>query len=191
MADAALQAVARNVREARTRAGLSLEQLSARAQVSKGALVALEKAQGNPNLATLVRLADALGLPMSALVQGSSAGSVQIVEAAQVTPLWTGEHGGQARLMLTVPGPAPMEVWRWRLHPGETYPSHPHPAGVLETVSAVDGEMVLMVDGTEHTLAAGATAAFAADVPHAYRGAGTGPCELVMTVTLPAITRAS
>jgi transcriptional regulator with XRE-family HTH domain len=122
---AALRTVAHNVRAARTRAGLSPEELSRRAQVSTGALVGLEKAQGNPNLATLVRLADALGTSVSALMQGSPEGRVRVVAADTVAPLWTGERGSQARLMLTASGPAPVEVRRWRLEPGEEYPSHP------------------------------------------------------------------
>ncbi|MQM28242.1 helix-turn-helix domain-containing protein [Glycomyces albidus] len=183
--EAALRTVATNVKAARTRAGLSLDELGRRAQVSKGALVALEKAQGNPNLATLVRLADTLGVSVSALMQGPQDDRVRIVDAADTEPLWTGDRGGEARLMLTTPGPAPVEVWRWRLEPGETYPSHPHQAGVHETVSVVTGRMTLVVDGAEHDLGAGQTAAFAADAPHAYRGAGTGTCTLLMTVHLP------
>ncbi|AWT47146.1 MULTISPECIES: helix-turn-helix domain-containing protein [Streptomyces] len=181
----ALRTVAHNVRAARIRAGLSLEELGRRAQVSKGALVALEKAQGNPNLATLVRLADTLGISVSALMQGPHEGRVRIAAADAVAPLWTGERGSEARLMLTTSGPAPVEVWRWRLEPDEEYPSHPHQAGVVETVSVTAGRMVLVVDGTEHTLEAGQTATFDGDTPHTYRGAGTEPCHLIMTVHLP------
>ncbi|GGV93397.1 XRE family transcriptional regulator [Streptomyces gelaticus] len=183
---AALRTVAHNVRAARTRAGLSLEELSRRAQVSKGALVGLEKAQGNPNLATLVRLADTLGISVSALMQGPPEGRVRVVSADAVAPLWTGAKGSEARLVLTTSGPAPVELWRWRLQPGEEYPSHPHQAGVVETVSVTSGRMTLVVDGTEYPLEAGQTATFDGDTPHAYRGAGTGPCTLIMTVHLPA-----
>ncbi|MGW1410804.1 helix-turn-helix domain-containing protein [Streptomyces sp. NPDC002403] len=183
---AALRTVAHNVRAARTRAGLSLEELSRRAQVSKGALVGLEKAQGNPNLATLVRLADTLGIPVSALMQGPPEGRVRVVSADAVAPLWTGAKGSEARLVLTTSGPAPVELWRWRLQPGEEYPSHPHQAGVVETVSVTSGRMTLVVDGTEHPLEAGQTATFDGDTPHAYRGAGDGTCTLIMTVHLPA-----
>ncbi|MGW5770453.1 helix-turn-helix domain-containing protein [Streptomyces longwoodensis] len=182
---AALRTVAHNVRAARTRAGLSLEELGRRAQVSKGALVALEKAQGNPNLATLVRLADTLGLPVSALMQGPPEGRVRVVAADAVAPLWTGERGSEARLMLTTSGPAPVEVWRWRLEPGEEYPSHPHQAGVVETISVTAGRMTLLVDGAEHAVAAGQTATFDGSASHTYRGAGTETCHLVMTVHLP------
>ncbi|MFB8038402.1 helix-turn-helix domain-containing protein [Streptomyces sp. NPDC056004] len=182
---AALRTVAHNVRAARTRAGLTLDELSRRAQVSKGALVALEKAQGNPNLATLVRLADTLGISVSALMQGPSEGRVRVVTAGTVAPLWTGPQGGEARLMLTTSGPAPVEIWRWRLEPGEEYPSHPHQAGVTETISVTAGRMTLLVDGEEHPVEAGQTATFEGDAPHAYRGSGTGTCHLIMTVHLP------
>ncbi|MEW2305531.1 XRE family transcriptional regulator [Streptomyces sp. NPDC006655] len=184
-ADAALRTLAHNVRAARTRAGLSLDELGRRAKVSKGALVGLEKAQGNPNFATLVRLADTLGVSVSALLEGPAEGRVRVVSSDTVTPLWAGEQGGDARLMLTTSGPAPVEVWRWRLHPGEEYPSHPHQAGVAETVSVTAGRMVLVVDGTEHPVAAGQTATFDGDVPHTYRGAGDATCHLIMTVHLP------
>ncbi|MFK0297073.1 helix-turn-helix domain-containing protein [Streptomyces sp. NPDC090442] len=182
---AALRTVAHNVKAARARAGLSLDELSRRAQVSKGALVGLEKAQGNPNLATLVRLADTLGISVSALMQGPPEGHVRIVAADNVAPLWTGRQGSQARLMLTTSGPAPVEVWRWQLEPDEEYPSHPHQSGVVESVSVTAGRMTLVVDGTEHTVEAGQTATFDGDAPHAYRGAGAGTCHLIMTVHLP------
>ncbi|WP_392673619.1 helix-turn-helix domain-containing protein [Streptomyces sp. LN785] len=183
--EAALRTLAHNVRSARTRAGLSLDELGRRAKVSKGALVGLEKAQGNPNFATLVRLADTLGVSVSALMDGPTEGRVRVVSASTVMPLWAGERGSEARLMLTTSGPAPVEVWRWRLEPGEEYPSHPHQAGVVETVSVTAGRMVLVVDGAEHPVEAGQTATFDGDAPHAYRGVGDEPCHLIMTVHLP------
>ena len=183
--EAALRTLAHNVRAARTRAGLSLDEFGRRAKVSKGALVALEKAQGNPNFATLVRLADTLGVSVSALMEGRTEGRVRVVSADTVMPLWTGERGSEARLMLTTSGPAPTEVWRWQLQPGEEYPSHPHQAGVVETVSVTSGRMILVVDGTEYPVEAGQTAAFDGDAAHAYRGTGTEACHLIMTVHLP------
>ncbi|HEX4701499.1 MAG TPA: XRE family transcriptional regulator [Pseudonocardiaceae bacterium] len=182
---AALRTIAHNVRAARTRAGLSLEELGRRAQVSKGALVALENAQGNPNLATLVRLADTLGISVSDLMQGPPEGRIRVVAADASAPLWTGERGSEARLMLTTAGPAPVEIWRWRLEPDDEYPSHPHQAGVVETINVTSGRMVLVVDGTEYTVQSGQTASFDGNVPHTYRGSGAETCHLIMTVHLP------
>ncbi|MBT2207133.1 XRE family transcriptional regulator [Actinomadura sp. NEAU-AAG7] len=181
---AALRTVAANVRAARRRAGLSLEELGRRAQVSKGALVALERAQGNPNLATLVRLADTLGVSVSDLMQGPPEGRVRIAASDTIAPLWTGAKGGEARLMLTTSTASPVEIWRWRLAPGEDYPSHPHRPGVVETISVTSGSMTLVLDGTEYPVNTGETATFNGDAPHAYRGTGTAPCHLIMTVHL-------
>ncbi|MFE2583913.1 helix-turn-helix domain-containing protein [Streptomyces sp. NPDC059378] len=183
--EAALRTLAHNVRAARTRAGLTLDELGRRAKVSKGALVGLEKAQGNPNFATLVRLADTLGISVSALMEGRREERARVVSADAVVPLWKGEHGSEARLMLTTGGPAATEVWRWTLEPGEEYPSHPHQAGVTETISVTAGQMVLVVDGVEYPVEAGQTATFDGDTAHTYRGSGTDTCHLIMTVHLP------
>ena len=189
MSDIALQFVARNVRAARTAAGLSLGALAARAEVSKGALVALEAARANPNLTTLVRLADALGQSVSSLLDSGREDLTILVDSDDVAPLWIGPSGGSARLLLTNPRPVPVEVWRWRLHPDERYDSHAHPAGVTETITILKGRMSLTVNHTRHELNAGATILFASDAPHTYQGAGRGPCELIMTVHLPGATR--
>lgn len=185
MNDATLENVARNVRAARAAAGLSLDALAARADVSKGALVALEGARGNPNLTTLVRLADALGRSVSSLMEDAREEPLTVVDAADVAPLWTGPQGGSARLLLTNPRPAPVEVWRWLLHPGERHASAAHPTGTTETLTVVRGQLRLVLGGAEHVLRAGTTTVFAADADHAYAGAGRGPCELLMTVHLP------
>ncbi|MFD0076231.1 helix-turn-helix domain-containing protein [Streptomyces sp. NPDC127166] len=173
------------MRTARNRAGLSLDELGRRAQVGKGALVGLEKAQGNPNFAPLVRLADTLGVSVSALLEGPAEDGVRVVTADAVAPLRTGRLGSEARLMLTTSGPAPVEVWRWTLEPDEEYPSHPHQAGVVETVSVTAGRMTLIVDGAEHTVEAGQSATFAGPAAHVYHGAGETACHLIMTVHLP------
>ena len=186
MNDATLEIVARNVRSARAAAGFSLDALAARADVSKGALVALEGGRGNPTFTTLVRLADALERSVSSLMEDSREEPVVVVDADDVAPLWTGPAGGTARLLLTNPRPTPVEVWRWRLHAGERHDSHAHQSGVTETLTVVRGQMLLVVSDTARPLRAGETTAFAADVAHAYEGAGRGPCELVMTVHLPA-----
>jgi len=185
MNDATLETVARNVRSARASAGLSLDGLAARADVSKGALVALEGARGNPNLTTLVRLADALGRSVSSLMDHTRHGELLVVDEDAVAPLWTGPAGGTARLLVTNPRPSPVEVWRWVLHPGERQDSKAHQAGVTETLTVLRGRLTLVLPAADHELAAGRTAVFAADVPHAYLGAGRGPCELLMTVHLP------
>jgi transcriptional regulator with XRE-family HTH domain len=181
---AAVHVVARNLRLARTRLGLTIDQLAARAGVSKGALVGLENAAANPNLATLVRLADALAMPVSELVAEPAGPDIRVVRPDDVEPLWRGEAGGTARLLLTTVGSSPVEVWRWRLVSGEPYTSEPHPSGFVETVTVIEGRLGLTLAGSESIVDGGSTATYRGDLPHAIRALGEGPCELLMTVHL-------
>jgi transcriptional regulator with XRE-family HTH domain len=180
-----MSAVAATVRRLRRDRGLSADQLAARAGISKGALVALENAAANPNLATLVRLADALGVPVSALVEQQDGRRVQVSDAAAIEPLWRGPAGGTLRLLVTTPTAAPVELWRWHLAAGESYESHPHPAGVVETVTVISGAVVITVDGAGYPAGAGQTVTFAADAEHSYRAGPDGDADLLMTVHLP------
>lgn len=183
---AVMSAVATTVRSLRRGRGLSVDQLAARAGVSKGALVALENAAANPNLATLVRIADALGVSVSTLVEPGTERRVLISDAATTEPLWHGPGGGSARLLLTTPTAAPVELWRWHLAAGEIYQSHPHPPGVVETVTVIEGTAVITVDNADYPVGAGLTVTFAADVAHSYRGGAGDGGDLLMTVHLPA-----
>ncbi|MEP7022661.1 MAG: helix-turn-helix domain-containing protein [Actinomycetota bacterium] len=181
-----MASVARTVRAIRRGRGLSADQLAARAGVSKGALVALENASANPNLATLVRLADALGVPVSELVGDTAGRAVRTFDPASCEPLWHGPDGGTARLILTTATAAPVELWQWDLGAGERYDSHPHPAGVVETLTVVRGSVLLVVDGASQPLGTGMSATYHADTGHSYQGGEPDGGWLLMTVHLPA-----
>lgn len=183
---AVMAGVARTVRALRRSRGLSADQLAARAGVSKGSLVALENAAGNPNLATLVRLADALGVPVTQLIGEPPGPPVRVYDAAQAPPLWQGPAGGTARVLVTTPTAAPVELWRWDLGPGESYQSHPHLAGLVETVTVISGTAVVTVDGTDYPLRPGLTAVYGGDAEHSFRGGEPEGGCLLMTVHLPA-----
>ena len=63
-----LAALGRAVREARERRGLSQEDLAAVVGTARGAVGALERGERDPSYDELLRLADAVGMPASALV---------------------------------------------------------------------------------------------------------------------------
>ncbi|MGB3328032.1 MAG: helix-turn-helix domain-containing protein [Thermomicrobiales bacterium] len=171
------------VRAERTRRQWSIDELVGVSGVSKGAIVAIENGATNPNLGTLVRLADALGLSVTDLLEPDRPEVVAVVEHASLAPLWQGDGDSAAALILTVPGRTPVEFWRWVLDAGERYESHPHPAGTRETVTVLAGSLTLEVGGRALTVPADATATFAADRAHAY-AAGDEPCTFLMTVHL-------
>src|SRR6266851_576506 len=92
-------ALARTVQSLRAERGWSLDQLAARSGVSKGVLVAVEQARSNPNLATLARISDAFGVPVTRLLEESDALEVRITGPDQSRVLWRGPAGGTGTII--------------------------------------------------------------------------------------------
>src|SRR5438552_15954889 len=105
-------AVARTLQALRADRGWSLDQLAARSGVSKGVLVALEQGRSNPNLATLARIGDAFGVPVTLLVELGGEPAVQISSPDASRVLWRGPPGGTGTIV-GAPDPASaVEPWR-------------------------------------------------------------------------------
>src|ERR1700728_3454798 len=66
--DEVLSSLAEGLREERTRAGLTLEQLAQRAELSTPYLSRLESGERQPSVAALLALSRALGVSMSTLL---------------------------------------------------------------------------------------------------------------------------
>ncbi|MEV5570622.1 XRE family transcriptional regulator [Spirillospora sp. NPDC052269] len=161
-------AVARTVRTLRGGHGWSLDELAERAGVSKGVLVNLEQARGNPNLSTLIRVSDALGVPLVRLVQVAEEPPIRLFPPARQAVLWHGESGGTGTLLAgTDPRPT-MELWRWELRPGELRESEAHKSGTKEIVHVEAGTLTLYVDGHAEPVPAGSAALFPGDRAHGY-----------------------
>ncbi len=183
--DLVSQALARNLKRLRTERGHTLDVLAARAGVSRGMIVQIEQARTNPSVATVVRLADALGVSIARLLDYDESAAVRIVTAEQAVPLWTGPQGGTGTLLNGVEAPGPLELWAWHLEPGEGYSSEAHPAGTVEIVRVETGELTLVHGDREHPVPAGSTASFDAGQAHGYRNNGAVPVRLTMVVSVP------
>lgn len=181
------QSLARNVKRWRTERGFTLDTLAARAGVSRGMLIQIEQARTNPSLGTVVKIGDALGVSITTLLDYARGPAVRIVPADQAVRLWSTESGSYNRLLAGTEAPGPLEMWDWRLMPGESSPADPHPAGTVELVHVTAGELTLTVDGVAHRVPAGASASFEAEVPHVYGNDGAVPMEMIMAVSVPPV----
>lgn len=175
-------ALARNLKTARAKRGLTLDQLSAAAGISKGMLVQMEQGRTNPSLATLLRLSAALGLPLARLVEVAETPEVRIVRGAEAPVLWRGDRGGAGRLLGGTDAPDIVELWDWVIQPGERIVSEPHEPGTMELVAVRSGRLALDLGGQQTLVDAGDTAIFRADLPHAYHAADDAPVTLTMVV---------
>ncbi len=160
--------IARNVALLRHDQRLSFEQLARRAGLSKGVVVQIERARSNPNIATLCRLASALGVAVVDLLAEDAGAGIQVVRSHEVPVLWRGPGGGTARLLAGTRGPDMLELWEWELRAGERYDGAAHAAGTREIIHVVAGGLAVEVDGQRVELAAGDGMTFAGDRRHAY-----------------------
>ena len=179
-------ALAANVREWRRRRGWSQSELAARAGLSKGMLVQVEQAQTNPSIATLCKLANALGIALVKLVEVTDEPVVRRITPADVAWLWRGRtKGSAAGLIAGVEAPVPVELWEWRIGARDGYDAIAHPSGTREFIYVLEGAAAVSVDGVEVVAVAGECAVFQADRPHRYASAHGRATRFVMVVVEP------
>jgi transcriptional regulator with XRE-family HTH domain len=177
------QAIANNVRAQRSHRGLTLDALAARSGVSRGMLVQVEQGRTNPSVSTLTRIASALGVTVARLVEVSDVPVVRVVDKADVV---TFDQGGvRARLLVGADSPMILELWDWRLGPGEHHDGDAHPPGTREMVTVLEGELTLTVYGRSYAIKTDDAVLFTADRPHRYANQGPDPLRLVMVVAEP------
>lgn len=179
------QSIARNAKRLRQARGFSLDLLAARAGVSRGILIQIEQARTNPSIGTLVKVADALGVSIAQLLDYADTPAVRITPADESVALWRTEGGSEGRLLAGTEAPGPLELWSWRLMPGEGHDSDPHPAGTAELVRVDEGVLTLLLDGHDYTIPAGATAHYESHVAHGYHNRGTVPTVITLVVAVP------
>ena len=186
--------IGRRVRTHRIDLGWTLDQLAARSGVSRRMLVNVEQGSTNPSIATLLRLSDALGIGLPALVDTGDDGAEPVVvhRDGEVAAMWSSSAGGSAVMVAGTAPPDVSELWDWRLGPGDTYRSEAHRAGTRELLHVLSGTVLLIVGGSEHRLRAGDAASFDGAVPHSYANASTArPARFSLAVYEPSLTRES
>lgn len=174
--DEALSSLAESLREERTRAGLTLEQLAQRADLSTAHLSRLESGDRQPSVAALISLSRALGVSMSTLL-GERRGTPAI--ATFPPGRVTHEANG-----LTIapcsgfPGSATLEALQISIN-ADRAPSEPARHRGEEWIYVVKGELRLEFDGQVHLLEAGSTVHFDANRPHRL-GTAHGTVEVIV-----------
>jgi len=164
--------------------GLTLEDLSRTAGVSKSMLSQIEREKANPTIAVAWRLANALGVDIAELLSSDvkKPDSIRILESHE-TPTLQGEHAGYTLRIL-----GPMELagkFEWyelTLAPNGSLVSGSHDPGTTEHLTLLQGSVELDVNEVIKKLKIGATARYAADLPHAIRNTGKSEAKALMVV---------
>ncbi|HYD95435.1 MAG TPA: XRE family transcriptional regulator [Noviherbaspirillum sp.] len=169
----------------RLKRGLTLEDLSRAAGVSKSMLSQIEREKANPTIAVAWRLANALGVGIEELLTGEKkeAELIHVLEPHE-TPTLPGNHAGYVLRIL-----GPMELagkYEWyelTLAPEGALVSNPHDPGTMEYVTLLHGAAEVEVDGVTKKLKAGGSARYQADRNHAIRNIGKTEAKALLVVT--------
>lgn len=180
-------AIGARIKQERQARGWTLDQLAEAASVSRRMVVSVEQGAVNPSLGTLLRLSDALGIGLPALVEAPAPRSVQVTRRGDGAQLWSGAAGGRGVLVAGTKPPDVVELWDWTLGPGDRQASGAHAAGTEELLHVLEGSITVDVDEEVITLGTGDAVAFPGDVDHAYANPHDEPARFSLTVFEPGV----
>ncbi|MES2899468.1 MAG: XRE family transcriptional regulator [Pseudomonadota bacterium] len=164
--------------------GLTLEDLSRIAGVSKSMLSQIEREKANPTIAITWRLANALGVAIGELL----AAETRVIETIRVldaheTPTLPGTHAGYT---LRILGPMDLagkyEWYELTLAPGGELASQAHDPGTTEHVTLLNGNIEIEVGADRRKLKTGGTARYPADQNHVLRNSGKSEARALLVV---------
>ena len=174
--------IANAIQRERSRKGLSLSALAAKAGLAKSTLSQLESGKGNPSIETLWAIAETLDVTFSTLFEVSKP-DVSLVRADEGARLGSDHSTFQTTLLANCPTGTRRDVYRVDLEPGTTRRSTPHPAGTFEHAILCVGEArVGPLEATE-MLRAGDYYRYPADRPHIYEATQAGTQMIVIMET--------
>jgi DNA-binding XRE family transcriptional regulator len=180
-------AIGVRVRQERQTRRWTLDQLAEAAGVSRRMVINVEQGSANPSVGTLLKLSDALGIGLPALVEPPAPRAVKVTRDGHGAVLWTGEHGGRGVLVAGTQPPDVVELWDWTLGVGDHHVSEAHVAGTKELLQVLEGTMRVEVAEQAVTLEAGDAVTFLSDVAHSYANASDLPARFSLAVFEPGV----
>lgn len=186
-AESLARAIGARVKQERKSRGWTLDQLAVSAGVSRRMVVNVEQGSVNPSVGTLLRLSDALGVGLPALVQPPNPLAAKLTPRGEGAVLWTGEQGGQGVLVAGTEPPDVVELWDWTLAAGEQHASGPHSDGTRELLHVQGGTVVVTVGNDSFELQAGDALSFRGDIAHAYANTTADSARFSLTVFEPGV----
>ena len=150
-------------------------------------VVNVEQGTANPSVGTLLRISDALGVGLPALVEPPQPKPVKVTRRGDGATLWSSDSGGRGVLVAGTKPPNVVELWDWTLCPGDGHTSEAHTPGTKELLQVHEGQLVIGVAGQSVTLEAGDAIAFPGDVAHSYAHIETRAARFSLTVYEPGV----
>jgi transcriptional regulator with XRE-family HTH domain len=167
--------------------GLSLQQLGERSDVSAAAIHKIEQGGMVPTITTLLKIAGALGRPVSYFVEedGGRDDLAVLTPAEETRPVYTSHKG---ITLNSISGPYARFLLagaRATVAPGASSGRKPMQHPGEELVHVTDGVLEFSVAGQAFAVGAGSTLHFRGDQPHTWRNPGDTAATAVWLALRP------
>lgn len=182
--EAEIARIGRLLRETRQRRGLTLEQVARSAGLTKGFASQVERGESSASLASLYRLCDSLGMPISSLFHSRSSGKVVRQSEARVVHVGGMSLEGRVR---TPPSERRSQVVEVSIDEGGSPPEDlwTH-EGELVTACITAGELEMRFPDRTVTLGAGDSITYSPAEPHAWWNPSANRATSVLFFHVPA-----
>ncbi len=175
-----------NLRRERARAGMSLDELAGRSGVSRTQLGQYELGRTVPAIGTTWRIAQALGVPFSALLATDTPSGLRVLRRADARVLSSADGRFTSRALFPLGEPHSAEFYELTLAPHSYEEADAHRRGTTENLVVTAGRLQLDVGGRSVAMGPGDAVLFRADVPHRYANLGAEPCVMYLVITYDA-----
>jgi transcriptional regulator with XRE-family HTH domain len=181
---AALHTLAATLQRLREQRGLTLEELTDRSGVSAATLSQLERGQGNPSFATLLKIANGLKVPVPVFFQSDTTDEGIVVRRPHRKRLVFSKDEGRTYELLSPDVKGAIEMLWVELEPGVWTEDERVAHEGEECLLVLEGRLEAHIGSSEpQVLEAGDSVYVRSDVPHSYRSN-----EAMRTVFIIAIT---
>lgn len=179
--------LARNLKQLREARGLTQAQVAKLAGVPRPTWSSLESGGGNPTLAVLIKVANALALTLEELLSAPREACRLYRAKDLLTRERAGGQGAPITLRQLLPDALPgLSLERLAFPAGARMTGVPHRAGTREYLACESGTLQLTVAGQEFVLAPGDVVVFRGDQKHAYANLAEKPTVAYSAVLLSA-----
>jgi transcriptional regulator with XRE-family HTH domain len=171
----------------RKRMGLSLQQLGERSDVSAAAIHKIEQGGMVPTITTLLKLASALGRPVSYFVEeeGGQDDVAIFTPADENRPVYTSHQGIDLSSISGPYGRFLLAGARATVAPGASSGRKPMQHPGEELVHVTSGVLEFTVTGQPYRVVPGSTLHFQGDQPHTWRNPGPDEAHAVWMALRP------
>ncbi|BBL74926.1 helix-turn-helix domain-containing protein [Methylomagnum ishizawai] len=176
-----------NLRRFRKQRGWSLEQFGRLAKVSRAMLGQIELSRSVPTITVLWKIARALDVPISALLNRDMQEGPRTIAAGQARIVSSPSGWLRSRALFTPDMAGKVEFYESTLDAWASEEAEPHPQGSRANLAVCQGQLELLIEQKRYPLSAGDAICFAADLPRSYRNPGPAEARfyLVMAYAEP------